>query len=427
MFVNDLEDILKGQGSNVELENLSLRMLMFADDTVVVSESREGIQKGLDFLEEYCDNWGITINVEKTKALVFTRGGRFSKLDTWTYKGNKIETVTVFKYLGFHLASSGSFSQGIQERLNSGRRALFGLRKMFNTNSEILPYTKIEMCRTVVCPVLSYCCEVWGLARADPIEKFYLSFLRSVLHVKTSTPKSFLYGELGVYPLIIERKIRVVKYWLKLIRPATEQQTYAHAIYKELYCISQSCPKKITWATLVRDMLETCGLGHFWYAQFVENEDAFISLLKQRLSDIFVQEWWQEIDKTSNNRLYKHIKEHFGYEMYLNMCCQDIRMFLTRVRLSSHSFNVERGRWGRKKIEYAERKCRLCECVEDEYHCLVECPMFSEERKTCLPVSLIRRPSMFEFVKFMKSNRYEDCVSAAILCKRVMNAYKRKM
>ena len=61
------------------------------------------------------------------------------------------------------------------------------------------------------------------------------------------------------------------------------------------------------------------------------------------------------------------------------------------------------------------------------YQCLVECPMFSEERKTCLPASLIRRPSMFEFVKFMKSNRYEDCVSAAILCKRVMNAYKRKM
>ena len=87
--------------------------------------------------------------------MVFKKGGRIAKSDSWTYGGQVVETVNVFKYLGFHLSSSGSFSSGIQERVKSARRALFALKQYFSTNTEILLSTKMKMFNSVVLPVLS--------------------------------------------------------------------------------------------------------------------------------------------------------------------------------------------------------------------------------------------------------------------------------
>ena len=212
MFVCDLENSFPSELSGIQLKNIIMKLLMFADDTVIVSETKEGLQRGLDSLYMYCMKWGITVNTKKTKAMVFKKGGRIAKSDSWTYGGQVVETVNVFKYLGFHLSSSGSFSNGIQERVKSARRALFALKQYFSTNTEILLSTKMKMFNSVVLPVLSYGSEVWGISKAAPIERFHIQFLKSILHVKSSTPNCYVYGELGVYPLDIDRKVRIIKY-----------------------------------------------------------------------------------------------------------------------------------------------------------------------------------------------------------------------
>ena len=54
------------------------------------------------------------------------------------------------------------------------------------------------------------------------------------------------------------------------------------------------------------------------------------------------------------------------------------RIMFTRLRLSSHNLNVEKGRWSR-----INREDRLCECglaVQDESHILLDCPVTSDLR-----------------------------------------------
>ena len=96
-----------------------------------------------------------------------------------------------------------------------------------------------------------------------------------------------------------------------------------------------------------------------------------------------------------------------------------------KVRLSSHKFYVERGRW--KNVHFLERKCRLCEVVEDEYHCLIECPLYENVRNYCLPAEhvLLNKPSMHEFVKFLKSEEPDDYMNAGLLCMLVMREYQK--
>ena len=130
-------------------------------------------------------------------------------------------------------------------------------------------------------------------------------------------------------------------------------------------------------------------------------ETQFLSKFKERLHDMYKQEWWAQVCETSDHRLYKQIKVSFKYENYLNVCLKSFRICLSRIRLSSHLFGVERGRWGAKKLPYEGRTCRMCGEIEDEFHCLIQCPMYANARRGCLPDSLKgRNVSMYNFVQF---------------------------
>ena len=271
-------------------------------------------------------------------------------------------------------------------------------------------------------PILSYGSEIWGLCQADPIKRFHLSFLKSILCVKSSTPNCFVYGELGVYPLLIGRQISVIKYWIKIIQQPNA--FYVRQVYNELLETNINEPTAVTWVSLVKSLLYKCGMGNYWVTQSVPNVSYFLAIFKQRLHDMFLQEWNAEVALTSTSRLYKHIKDNFGFESYLNLCKKSHRIAITKIRLSSHLFYIERGRWGVRKVERGERKCIACSVIEDEYHCLLECPRYVNERKYCVPEKLRKRPSMFEFVNFLKSENEQTQRMLGVLCFRVQLKHK---
>ena len=423
LFVNDILTCLNDD-IGIKVENILIKLLMFADDMVLVSETREGLQLGLDDLHSYCVKWGMKVNIDKTKIVVFKKGGRTSKNDNWTYNGYPVDVVSSFKYLGYYLSSTGSFRMGTQELLKAARKALFSLKKSISNNPEILPHTQLQLFHSTIEPILHYCSEIWGLSKAEPLERFYLSFLKSILCVKSSTPNCFVYGELGVLPLFIQRKIRVVKYWLKIIS-VDRRVLFPFSVYKRLLELSIDKPNCITWATLVKDVLNKCGLGYAWVDQCVNNETEFLSIFRERVKDMFLQNWRSEVERSSNNRLYKHIKPSFSYEMYLTFCSKVHRISLTRIRLSSHSFNIERGRWGAHRVPVNERLCTECGVVEDEYHCLIECCKFEECRQGYLPKTLAKKPSMFQFVNIFKTEYEKECKMLSVLCTRVLREYAK--
>ena len=53
-----------------------------------------------------------------------------------------------------------------------------------------------------------------------------------------------MYGELGVYPLHVERKYRIIKFWLKVLNSSTK--SYMKKIYLDLLMFNVDFPGKIT-------------------------------------------------------------------------------------------------------------------------------------------------------------------------------------
>ena len=75
LFINDIEMHLQQTlNASLSLEQLSIYLLLFADDAVIFSETIEGLQSSLNHLEEYCRKWNLEVNVDKTKVVYSERG-----------------------------------------------------------------------------------------------------------------------------------------------------------------------------------------------------------------------------------------------------------------------------------------------------------------------------------------------------------------
>jgi len=64
LYVNDLESYFSRDDClPVDLDLLNLFLIMYAEDTVIFSETIEGLQHTLDSLEQYCSKWKLEVNV----------------------------------------------------------------------------------------------------------------------------------------------------------------------------------------------------------------------------------------------------------------------------------------------------------------------------------------------------------------------------
>ena len=75
--------------------------------------------------------WGLNVNTSKTTCMAFKKNGRIAKGDSWNYNGEKLKTVSQFKYLGFTFGSSGKYIKGINSQILQAERAFSSLKCFF--------------------------------------------------------------------------------------------------------------------------------------------------------------------------------------------------------------------------------------------------------------------------------------------------------
>ena len=100
---------------------------------------------------------------------------------------------------------------------------------------------------------------------------------------------------------------------------------------------------------------------------------------------------------------YRNIAS-FDLQYYLEVVnVKKFRVAMSRLRVSSHRLEIETGRWGRNRKELTDRKCNLCNILEDEYHFVFECPAYIEIRNQYIPRYYRLRPSMLKCIELFSS------------------------
>ena len=71
---------------------------------------------------------------------------------------------------------------------------------------------------------------------------------------------------------------------------------------------------------------------------------------------------------------YRNLTDLVYNSILYNSMLNDIdRKIITRWRLSSHQLHIETGRYKRPRVTREERKCLVCDTLEDEHHALFVC------------------------------------------------------
>ena len=106
------------------------------------------------------------------------------------------------------------------------------------------------------------------------------------------------------------------------------------------------------------------------------------------LTENFKTDWGKNLRDVQRNRIlrtYNTFKQRYVTEPYLYLVKNiKYRVALSRFRSSSHTLEIERGRYAKPIIPVQERLCRVCLVLEDERHLLFHCVLYNGERRQLL-------------------------------------------
>ena len=286
--------------------------------------------------------------------MVFRKGGLLPRNMSFRLKGIELEIVGKFSYLGIVFTSGGSFSEAQNTLAGQAQKAIFKLNKYLYSFVNISVKHTLELFDKLVSPILNYYCEVWGFCTANKIERVHTKFCKYLLSVKMSTQNDFIYGELGRLNFHSKRLFCCIKYWIKVTQ--SDSRKYIFNVYKMLLNDLQEWPNKSNWASLVKLKLANIGFYHVWLEQGVGNSQLFLSILKARIQDTFIQNWNERLNDSSRARFYRTFSS-FTFQPYLDILnIKKFRTALTRLRTSSHRLEIEMGRWKKPtKVPITER------------------------------------------------------------------------
>lgn len=254
MYLNDLEEELSVKGvKGVVIGMFKLFLLLYADDIVLFGETDADLQNALNILEDYCSRWKLTVNTQKTKIMVFRKGGRLSSNFKFTYQDKTIEVINKFSYLGIVFTSGGSSYETQKTLSGQALKAIFTLNKYLYNFTSLKTSHVLELFDKLVTPILNYGSEVWGFYKSASIETVHLQFCKKILGVKQTTQNDFIYGELGRIDFQSQRYINIIKYWLKVVQ--SDNRKYAKLIYDMMLNDLEIRAQKQNWALSVKKLI----------------------------------------------------------------------------------------------------------------------------------------------------------------------------
>jgi hypothetical protein len=412
LFIDEFEEWLESRLPDVGVAcgGKLIRMLLYADDMVLIATSPCGLQQELDLLAEFCTSKGLKVNLAKTEIVVYRKAGsRLPQGLQWAYEGQQVPVSDSFRYLGVWLHSTKGLSVARDALKAAGQRAMWAMLGKFKNMQLRDLYLKTHMFDTLVKPVLSYGCEVWGpdalqhVSSAagmldNSLQEVQTLFMRQLGKFRKSTSRQVMLKEFCWVPLSAHWCKMIVCYWNQLVELPTPMM---RVVFHD--CVRMGCVNNVGWVAMVLRMLRQLGLGAIADQVVQEVQTAMDngatdlrlpSLDWDTVEAAWDTTWekdWETVANTPPRQCddgitlatYKHwmAAPHVPandptwyrpgmpeYVAYTHLVSPSHLIDFMRFRCGSHNLAVATGRWN--KCPRGQRICQKCTAdeMEDEYH-----------------------------------------------------------
>lgn len=388
LFLNELPRTLNYKITDPVLlpNGEKLNTLLYADDLVLFSRSKVGLQNCLNSLESFCSTWLLEVNLNKTKIMIFQKTARKPKNIQFHYKNKQIEIAQEYTYLGIKLSPTGNFTLAQKTLCEKASNAMFKIHKYTNI-SKLSHRLAFKIFDATILPILTYGGEVWAVSTKStfdkwdksPIEKVHLKFCKLYLKVNRKASNIATRSELGRLPTQIVLMKKTLKYYLYL------NNKDDNAVVKQAFILSKQLDseKRKSHFSDLKSFLLCTGCPN------INNIDMLTdSTINQILKDIeqkYLQFWKEELTSSTKLDFYRNFKLTFSAENYVDILRNsNTRKDFTKLRISNHSLRIETGRHCRPQLQREQRLCTFCHLndIEDELHFLLHCTLYNDLRST---------------------------------------------
>ena len=210
LFINDLVSYLKSEcdrGIFISDQIEDIIALMFADDVASFSDTVIRLQRQINCIQQFCESAGMSLNLLKTKTIVFRSGGMLKQMEKWYYKGEIIDTVPFYKYLGVYFTPKLVWSETKEVLAHQASKVVCRILQYQRHFRIFSPNDIFKLFDSIVRPILCYGSEIWGYEYSKPIEKIHSQFCKKYTGLHQNTADFFALSECGRHPLAVTQCI----------------------------------------------------------------------------------------------------------------------------------------------------------------------------------------------------------------------------
>ena len=406
LYLNDLATGIKSLNCGVEVNDLILSILLYADDIVLIAPNESSLQKMISFVSDWCRKWRMDINTDKTQIVHF-RNSRSARTNyAFNFDGNPLSIVSHYKYLGVIFDEHLNFDSNASTLSSAALRALGGIKNKLRNLKEVGYNSFNTLFSSGVTSISDYSAGIWGIKVFPQIEQIQYHAARYFLGVHRFAPIEGLLGDMGWSSAKIRHNILTLKFWNRLCELNLNRITRKMFDWDLLYS-----NKKGTWSHHVRQLFESIGCSNVFDAV----SPCDIASIKTILNEIDEDNWNvnRYKDKLRYYNMYKYNREKEEYLSFNVTRYQ--RSLMSQFRLGNLPLEIEVGRF--RDIPLCNRICQMCakNTVEDEIHFLCECESYIDYRHTLFShaqetdPNFVSKDVIDKFV-FLKSNHQKQVI-----------------
>ena len=146
--------------AKIKIAGRNINNLRYADDTILMAESKEELKNLLMKVKEESEKAGLELNIQKTNLMAS------GPITSWQTDGETMETVTDFIFLGSKITADGDCSHEIKRCLLLERKVMTNLDSILKSR-DITLLTKVHLVKAMVFPVVMYGSESWTIKKVE--------------------------------------------------------------------------------------------------------------------------------------------------------------------------------------------------------------------------------------------------------------------
>ena len=165
--------------------------MRFADDTLLLAETEEELQELVEQVEKNSLEYGLEMNVKKTKTMVIRRNVQEERKIKIMVNGKELEQVEKYVYLGHLITEDGRCDQEIRRRIEIARAAFIKMKSVL-TSRKLKVETRKRLIRCYILSTFLYAAETWTIHKESwkKIEAFEMWLHRKMMKIPYTDHKS---------------------------------------------------------------------------------------------------------------------------------------------------------------------------------------------------------------------------------------------